>query len=82
MTPSSAAPEPRDLGVQPIAALMADHGITPAQVVAQGIQGITFKVVKKACQGRRLTPRMQQKVREALGGLIDPPPAKTDLFTY
>ena len=45
----------RNLGEQPIAGLMHAQGLTPKDLVAASTQQITFKMVSRACKGRRLT---------------------------
>ena len=72
----------RDLGPQPIAALMATHGLTPHQLVAASTVPITHKMVARACKGRRLSRRVQQKVLNALNTATGQSFTLGDLFTY
>ena len=46
----------RNLGVQPIAGIMAERGLKAGDLVAKSTERITFKMVSRACKGRRLTP--------------------------
>jgi hypothetical protein len=75
-------PIERDLGPQPIAALMATHGLTPHQVVDASTELITHKMVARACKGRRLSRRVQQKVLNALNKATGQSFTLSDLFTY
>ena len=49
----------RDLGVQPLAALMEKHGLKPTDLVGASTEQLTHKRVARACKGRRLTPHVQ-----------------------
>lgn len=72
----------RDLGPQPIAALMTAHAVTPHQVVDASTELITHKMVARACKGRRLSRRVQQKVLNALNKATGQSFTLSDLFTY
>ena len=56
----------RNLGEQPIAALLAAHALKASDLVAASTEQITHKMVARACKGRRLTPHVQAKVLRAL----------------
>ena len=71
-----------EFGPQPIAEIMRARGVTPAQVVAATDAQLTFKVVSKACKGRRLTPHMQDKVTRALNAALSAAYTSSELFTY
>jgi hypothetical protein len=71
-----------EFGPQPIGEVMRMHGVTPAQVVAATDEQLTFKVVSKACKGRRLTPHMQDKLTRALNAVLSASYASGELFTY
>ena len=72
----------RNLGVQPIARIMQEHGLKAGDLVAASTAPITYKMVARACKGRRLTPNVQRKVGAALSAAAGRPYALTDLFTY
>ena len=72
----------RNLGEQPIARIMAKHGLKAQDIVAASTQQMTHKMVARACKGRRLTPNVQSKVREALNKSTGEEYSMEDLFTY
>lgn len=69
-------------GEQPIARLMAKHALKPADLVAASTEQITFKMVTRACKGRRLTPHVQAKLLRALNQAAAKEYSQADLFTY
>lgn len=72
----------RDLGEQPLARIMAELGLKPSALVAASKDQLTFKMVSRACKGRRLTVNVQTKVRDALGQATGNTYTFKDLFTY
>ena len=72
----------RNLGEQPIAAIMLDLGLKAHDLVAASTEQITHKMVSRACKGRRLTPKVQTKVHNALNRCAKREYSLTDLFTY
>jgi hypothetical protein len=72
----------RDLGEQPIGPLLAKLGLSAHDLVAASSAQLTHKMVRRACKGRRLTPRVQQKLLEALNARTAGSYALADLFTY
>ena len=56
----------RNLGEQPVAGLLAAHGLKAQDLVAASTEGLTHKMVARACKGRWLTPNTQGKVWRAL----------------
>ncbi len=72
----------RNLGAQPIARIMVDHGLKARDLVAISTQQLTHKMVSRACKGRRLTPKAQSKVREALNEAAGKEYSIEELFTY
>ena len=60
----------RDLGEQPIVAILAKHGLKSHDVVAASTQQITHKMVSRACKGRRLTIKVQCKIRNAVNNAV------------
>jgi hypothetical protein len=75
-------PMERNLGPQPIAAKMAERGLKAADLVAATPGCVTFKMVSRACKGRRLTPNTQQKVLTAFNRAAGTSLPAADLFTY
>ena len=72
----------RNLGAQPIAQLMAEHHLKAQDLVAASAEHITFKMVTRACKGRRLTPNVQSKILRALNQAAGRAYSRSDLFTY
>lgn len=62
--------EERNLGRQPLDALMLRLGIDNHDLVAVSLEQLTHKQVQKARSGRRLTLSMMQKVARALNVCI------------
>jgi hypothetical protein len=77
----SKGPE-RDLGEQPIARLLASLGLSAHDLVASSTEQITHKMVRRACKGRRLTPQVQLKLRNALNLRVGGSYRLSDLFDY
>lgn len=72
----------RDLGPQPIAQIMRDHGLKAHDLVAASTEMLTHKMVSRACKGRRLTPNVQSKIGHALALATGRAYSMKDLFTY
>ncbi len=72
----------RNLGAQPIAQIMADLGLRGGDLVANSTEQITHKMVSRACKGRRLTSRVQLKIRNALSQSTGEKYSIPDLFNY
>lgn len=71
-----------DLGEQPIVKIMAELGLKPHDLVSASTEQITHKMVAKAIKGRRLTPRVQRKVLNALNKAAAKEYSLQDLFNY
>jgi hypothetical protein len=71
-----------DCGPQPIAAIMEKHKLKPTALVAASTEQITHKMVSRACKGRKLSRRVQLKVRNALNVVTEQNYKLKDLFTY
>ena len=69
-------------GEQPLARLLAEHALKPADLVGASTEHITFKMVSRACKGRRLNPHVQDKILRALNLAAGQAYVRTDLFTY
>ena len=72
----------RDLGEQPIAKIMALHGLKAGDLVACSTEQITHKMVGRAVKGRRLTPAVQSKILNALNKASEKGYLLKDLFNY
>jgi len=72
----------RDLGIQPISGLLTERNLKPHDLVAASAEPITHKMVARACKGRRLTPRVQRKIVDALNRASGESFAIGDLFNY
>jgi hypothetical protein len=82
-------PVERNLGLQPLDALLTGLGLDNHDLVAASPLPLTHKAVQRARKGRRLTVHMQRRITEALGRAATaagqaPETAWTvrDLFTY
>ena len=71
-----------NLGPQPLAAIMTELGLKPVDLVEKSTQQLTFKMVSRAIKGRRLTPKVKQKVLAALNTAAAKQYEMKDLFTY
>lgn len=71
-----------DLGEQPILKIMADFGLKPNDLVSISTEQITHKMVSRAVKGRRLTPRVRQKILNALNAAAKKEYTLKDLFNY
>jgi len=72
----------RNLGEQPIAAILAEHGLKAHDLVAASTEQITHKMVARGCKGRRLTPNVQNKLLRALNRATGKTFLPSDLFNY
>jgi hypothetical protein len=72
----------RNFGEQPIARIMGKHDLKAHDLVAISTQQLTHKMVSRACKGRRLTPKVQSKIREALNEAAGKEYSMEELFTY
>jgi hypothetical protein len=71
-----------NLGPQPMIELLAKHKMTHHDLVAASIEQITHKMISRACKGRKLSRRVQLKIRDALNTATDQAYTLSDLFTY
>jgi len=72
----------RNLGPQPIAEVMARHGLKAHDLVTASTQQLTHKMISRACKGRRLTPNVQTKVLHAVNAATGKNYTLGDLFRY
>ena len=72
----------RDLGPQPIEGVLDKHGLSHHDVVAASTEQITHKMVTRACKGRKLSRRVQLKIRDSVNAATEENYTLKDLFTY
>ena len=72
----------RNLGEQPIARIMTDNALNAHDLVDVSTQHLTHKMVARACKGRRLTPNVKSKIRDALNKCADKTYSMAELFNY
>jgi len=76
-------PDQMEHGPQPLRGILEELGLTAADLVRASDQHLTFKQVKKGCDGRALTARLQQKIADALNHKLGESRYRpADLFTY
>ena len=71
-----------NLGPQPIIELLEKHKMTHHDLVASSTEQITHKMVTRACNGRKLSRRVQLKICDALNAAAEQTYTLSDLFTY
>ncbi len=72
----------RDLGEQLMAKIMALHGLSAHDLVANSTRQITHKMVARAVKGRRLTPNVKRKILSALNKAAGKEYQLRDAFNY
>lgn len=72
----------RDLGEQPLAKIMAEHGFKPNDLVSSSTEQITHKMVSRAAKGRRLNLKIQHRILNALNKAAGKQYTLKDLFSY
>ncbi len=60
----------RNLGTQPIDAVMEEHTLKNHDIMQMNRGGLTHKMVQKARKGRRLKPNIKVRVTEALNAAL------------
>ncbi len=60
----------RNLGVQPLDALMTAHEVDNHALVAASKEPMTHKAVQRARKGRKLTPHMQRRMVAAFNEVL------------
>lgn len=71
-----------NLGEQPLAAIMDERGLKRHDLVAHSPEPMTFKMVARACKGRRLTANIKLKILTALQKASGHPYTMKDIFNY
>lgn len=72
----------RNLGEQPIMAIMEERGLRAKDLLAASPVPMTHKLVARACKGRRLTNHSKKVVLEALQLACDHIYTMKDVFNY
>ena len=72
----------RNLGEQPISRILAENNLNNGDLVYASTGNITYKMVSRACIGRRLTPHVQTKICNALNKSTGKTFSIKDLFNY
>jgi len=72
----------RDLGAQPIALIMKELGLKPNDLVTNSTEQITHKMVSRAAKGRRLNPKIQYRILNALNKASGKQYGLKDIFNY
>ncbi len=72
----------RDLGDQPLAKIMAEHGFKSHDLVSNSIEQITHKMVSRGAKGRRLNLKIQYRLLNALNKAAGKQYILKDLFNY
>jgi len=72
----------RNFGEQPYARIMAEHELATHDIVLASSEQVTHKMVARAMKGRRLTPKVQAKILNALNNATEKNYTLTDLFNY
>jgi hypothetical protein len=76
------APAERDLGPQPLAALLERHGLAAKDLVVASGEQLTHKMVSRGAKGRWLTPNVRGKLVRALNAAAGTRYGEGDLFDY
>lgn len=63
----------RDLGLQPLDAILDEIGLNNHQLVALSTEQLTHKQVQKARKGKRISVNIQRKILRALNARPVPP---------
>ena len=72
----------KNLGEQPIARILIEHNLNPDDLVSASTENITYKMIARACKGRRLTPHVQKKICNALNSASGKVFTAKNLFNY
>ena len=70
------------MGEQPLAALLRELQLSPAQLVKASSEQLNHKMVSRGMKGRRLTGNVMKKIRNALNAAAEKTYKVSDLFNY
>ncbi|MBF0484307.1 MAG: hypothetical protein HQL25_06335 [Candidatus Omnitrophica bacterium] len=71
-----------EFGTQPIDDILKSLNLDNTHVVRASTEQLTHKMLKKAREGRRLTPHLQMKILKALNAATGKSFTIKDLFNY
>ena len=72
----------RNFGEQPLVQILADHDLSAKDLVEISTEHLNFKMVSRACKGRKLTPNVKFKICNALNKSTNKKYSMDKLFTY
>ena len=72
----------KNLGEQPLKIILEGNELSAKDLIAASRVPMTFKLVARACKGRRLTNRSKKTVLEALQLATDHVYTMKDIFNY
>ena len=72
----------RDLGEQPIAGIISEKNLKSHDIVNASTEQITYKMISRAVKGRRLLPKVQNKILRAINSLTENQYSLKDIFNY
>jgi len=79
----------RNLGIQPLDAILTEHSLGNHDIVTACEEPLTHKAVQRARKGRRITKHMQRRITAALnkavalkGKTLEREWPVSELFTY
>lgn len=72
----------RDLGEQPLTNILKENNLSPDHLVKASTDQITFKMVSRACKGRKLSPHVKEKILKALNSATGKIFTLPDIFSY
>jgi len=66
----------------PVARILVENKLTNSDLISASTESITYKMLARACKGRRLTPHVQVKICNALNRAWGKTYTVRDLFNY
>jgi len=72
----------KDLGEQPIAGIISEKNLKSRDIVNASTEQITYKMISRAVKGRRLSPKVQNKILRAINSLTENQYSLKDIFNY
>jgi hypothetical protein len=79
----------RNLGIQPLDAILTEHSLGNHDIVTASEEPLTHKAVQRARKGRRITKHMKRRIAAALNKAVarqgkthEREWPESDLFTY
>ena len=72
----------RDLSEQPIVKIISEKNLKPHDIVNASTEQVTYKMISRAVKGRRLSPKVQNKILRAINILTGNRYSLKDIFNY